>query len=98
MSALQTGLLALPYIKDVAGLFVTAGVLAADIEKDTAEKGEVKRAKAIKQLQEQIAAPGGIELPKSLNTEFFIGKVLDLAVWALNRVGLLPFLKGLKTG
>lgn len=98
MSALQTGLLALPYVKDVAGLFITAGILAADIEKDTADKGEVKRAKAIKQLREQLAAPGGIDLPKALDTDFFVGKVLDLAVWALNRVGLLPFLKGLRTG
>jgi hypothetical protein len=98
MNALQAGLLALPYIKDVASLFILAGVLAADIEKENAEAGAVKRAKAIKQLREQLAAPGGIDLPKALDTDFFVGKVLDLTVWALNKVGLLPFLKGLRVG
>lgn len=87
----------IPYAKD-AGLLLVHCAGYAVLTEDPEKEGKAKRLEAIKAIKEQLAQPGGFDLPGPLNNDFSIGLALDVSVKLLNMVGFSKFFSGLKSG
>lgn len=91
VNSMSTFLLKLPLVKDFLLLLIAAGAYAVLVERGGG--GAEKRAEAVNKLKSIVDAPGGLDLPAALSTEFFYGLALDVVIKVLNVVGFSQFFK-----